>query len=441
MGERQHTIMADWTHEVQATFQSDTDLTARILAAGTRYQGELPALFADIARHVRTGSSVLPPTSKKRKLDDALQPAPPTTNGASHAAPIIAPSTTFECKNVSFQVPARKKLKLQIVAEQADARRREVRLLNAQTNDVEYTIPNAKIDQVFCLPVPEKQQRQSSFVIIPLAGAMGPDGTPCEQIVFTMNETKPDDAVSSIRPKAEDDTYITVMEPELNDLLEPHGKRVVRPDENEFASSIPQPHRKGEKAYHVKAHRGTKEGYLFFLPNGIVFGFKKPLSFFPFSSVESISYTSVLQRTFNLVITATEGGSTEAKDVEFSMIDQADFAGIDEYVKRHGLNDASMAADRRAKAYNVNKENKEANGDTNGSAETGAVDDDGLTELQRAEQQLQDQEDEEEEDYVESGGETDGSGEDSEDEDAEDYGEGEGGYDEEDDGDEEEEEG
>lgn len=453
-GERQHTIMADWTHEVQTTFQSDTDLTARILAAGTRYQGELPALFADIARHVRTGSSILPPTSKKRKLDDALQPPPPTTNGASHAAPIIAPSTTFECKNVSFQVPARKKLKLQIVAEQADARRREVRLLNAQTNDVEYTIPNTKIDQVFCLPVPEKQQRQSSFVIIPLAGAIGPDGTTCEQMVFTMNETKPDDAVSSVRPKAEDDTYITVMEPELNDLLEPHGKRVVRPDENEFASSIPQPHRKGEKAYHVKAHRGTKEGvklnllvsqtkltcpgYLFFLPNGIVFGFKKPLSFFPFSSVESISYTSVLQRTFNLVITATEGGSTEAKDVEFSMIDQADFAGIDEYVKRHGLNDASMAADRRAKAYNVNKEKKEANGDTNGSAETGAVDDDGLTELQRAEQQLQDQEDEEEEDYVESGGETDGSGEDSgEDEDAEDYGEGEGGYDE-DDGDEEE---
>jgi hypothetical protein len=151
--------------------------------------------------------------------------------------------------------------------------------------------------------------------------------------------------------------------------------------------------------------------------------------------VESISYTSVLQRTFNLVITATEGGDgAEAKDVEFSMIDQADFGGIDEYVKRHGLNDASMAADRRAKAYNVNKDKKEANGAADGAADGGAAGDDGLTELQRAEQQLQDQEDDEEEDYVESGGETDGSGEDSDEEDAEEYGEGEGEYDEDDDG-------
>ncbi|PIA92610.1 Histone chaperone [Cercospora beticola] len=426
-------MAADWTTEVQAAFQGDPDLAARIVAVGTQYQGELPALFADIARYVRGGTatlSVQPGNTKKRKLDDASQPTQSSTNGTTAGAGIANPTTTFECKNVSFQVPARKKLKLQLVAEQSDSRRREVRLLNAQTNDIEYTIPNGQIDQIFCLPVPEKQQRQSSFVIIPQAGAVAADGTSCEQIVFTMNETKPDDAASASRAKTEQDNYITVTEPELNDLLHAYGKQVVRPDENEFASSIPQSHRKGEKAYHVKAHRGTKEGYLFFLPNGILFGFKKPLSFFPFSSVESISYTSVLQRTFNLVITATEGGSTEGKDVEFSMIDQADFAGIDEYVKRHGLNDASMAAERRAKAYNVNKEKKDANGDGGEQAPAGGVGEDGLTELQRAEQQLQDQEDEEEEDYVESGGESDGEGESSE-EDGEGYAEGEGEYDEE----------
>lgn len=149
-------------------------------------------------------------------------------------------------------------------------------------------------------------------------------------------------------------------------------------------------------------------GYLFFLSTGVVFGFKKPLSFFPFSVIESISYTSVLQRTFNLVIAATEGDSTEAKETEFSMIDQADFGGIDEYVKRHGLNDASMAADRRAKAYNVNKK-VEANGE-------GAAGGEEESELAKAEQALQDEEDEEEEDYEASGGESDGEGEDSEEE-------------------------
>lgn len=159
-------------------------------------------------------------------------------------------------------------------------------------------------------------------------------------------------------------------------------------------------------------------GYLFFLPNGIVFGFRKPVAFFAFSAIDSISYTSVLQRTFNLVISARETPEAEPKDIEFSMIDQVDFAGIDEYIKRHELNDASMAADRRAKAYNVNKDKK---AESTGDAVDGAEGDDGQTELQKAEQALQDQEDDEEEDYDPSGGESEGEGEDS-DEDEEEYG-------------------
>lgn len=141
-----------------------------------------------------------------------------------------------------------------------------------------------------------------------------------------------------------------------------------------------------------------------------MFGFKKPLAFFPFSSIESISYTSVLQRTFNLVIAAQDTDDSEVKEVEFSMLDQADFAGIDEYIKRHGLNDASMAAERRAKAYNVNKEKK---ADANSDDADGA---DGQTELQKAEQELQDEEDELEEDYEESGSESDSEGDYSDDE-------------------------
>lgn len=145
----------------------------------------------------------------------------------------------------------------------------------------------------------------------------------------------------------------------------------------------------------------------------MIFGFKKPLAFFPFSAIESISYTSVLQRTFNLVIaTRDEDDPVRSKEVEFSMIDQEDFAGIDAYVKRHGLNDASLASERRAKAYNVNKAKKEeANGDASGGME-----EDDRSELQKAEQQLQDEEDEQEEDYEVSGGESEGEGEDSEEE-------------------------
>jgi hypothetical protein len=125
-----------------------------------------------------------------------------------------------------------------------------------------------------------------------------------------------------------------------------------------------------------------------------------------------------------------EDNETE-NEVEFSMIDQESYAGIDRYIKKHGLNDASLADARRAKVYGVNAPKKAA-GDVEGApAQNGnAVDgEEEESEIQKAERALQDAEDEEEEDYVD---------EDEEDEDSE----GEGGdYDEpEADGDEVEEE-
>ena len=92
-------------------------------------------------------------------------------------------------------------------------------------------------------------------------------------------------------------------------------------------------------------------GYLFFLSEGVFFGFKKPLQFFALDDINSISYTSVLQRTFNLIVAYTTPDPTpEEKEVEFSMIDQAQFAGIDAYIKKHELQDASMAEARKGEA-------------------------------------------------------------------------------------------
>jgi hypothetical protein len=100
------------------------------------------------------------------------------------------------------------------------------------------------------------------------------------------------------------------------------------------------------------------------------------------------------------------------------MLDQDDYTGINDYVQKHRLQDASMAAARRAKKLNVNPPPEAANG-TNGTA---AAADDGLSELAKAEMELQDLEDEEEEDYdPENEEDSDGSGSDS---DEDEYGEG-----------------
>lgn len=153
-------------------------------------------------------------------------------------------------------------------------------------------------------------------------------------------------------------------------------------------------------------------GYLFFLSTGILFGFKKPLIFFAFENIESISYTSVLQRTFNLNVATRANASDEIQEFELSMIDQADYAGIDGYIKGHGLQDASLAEARRAKRYNINGAKTEKGGEIKAEE---AVE--GESELQKAQRELEDQEDEEEEDYDPgSDGDSFGSGSSSEDE-------------------------
>jgi hypothetical protein len=150
-------------------------------------------------------------------------------------------------------------------------------------------------------------------------------------------------------------------------------------------------------------------GYLFFTSVGILYGFKKPLAYFDFASINSIAFAAVLRNTFNLVIT------TQTQEIEFGMLDQADYAGINEYIQTHGLQDASLAAARRAKKLNVNKTKGKENGTDGATAAAADDDEEEEGELQKAERELQDQEDDEEEDYDPgSEGESEGSGSESE---------------------------
>jgi hypothetical protein len=229
------------------------------------------------------------------------------------------------------------------------------------------------------------------------------------------------------------DDYKTLLDWQITTRLKAAGKsnvKIVEGDVKLFASEQKQAHRPGEKAVFVKAFRGSKDGYLFFLPNGILWGFKKPMMFLPHERIAAVSYTSVLQRTFNLSVEVdmSVAGEEELKEeYEFSMLDQEDFGGIDGFVKRHGLQDKSMAEQRKAKRLNVNVV-KDEDGNVIGNAEAG--------ELEKAAnelgQQADDLEDEDEEDYDPgSEGESEGSGSSSEEDDEDEEGGAEGEDDEE----------
>ena len=208
--------------------------------------------------------------------------------------------------------------------------------------------------------MPDKPQPQYAFCIFPIQNlgiTAGPGAADApDQISFTVPNTNAKPGIFSDDVKAVSDGSIkAVLVRILNERLQKQPAKVIEPTEREFISKVPQALRKEEKAVHVKAHQGSKEGFLFFLSTGIVWAFKKPLCFFAFDAIDSISYSSIVQRTFNLNIDthATEPDN-KSKTFEFSHIDIIEYEGIDEYIGRHGLKDASMTEQRRARNVNPN---------------------------------------------------------------------------------------
>ena len=363
---------------------------------------EFENLFGDLAhyvqdiRHASTQSlkvqDELP--SKKRKLEHR----PIDTEGWNK-------ENVCEVAEVSFSIPQRKKLKLSINKSASAG----LRAINPSSTS-EFAVNWDCVCDILCLPVPEKAQAQYNFCIL----SATTDGLATDQVVWTVPDSVPKDGTFVGLTPHSGETYRTLLIPILNEALKPYKRQVIEPKKKEFSSQVVQAHRKGEPAYHIKAFRGSKDGFLFLLSNGIFWGFKKPLEFFSFDTVDSVSYTSILQRTFNLNITARAATDAEPQEFEFSMIDQADFAGIDEYVKRHELQDASMAEQRRAKKLNVNG----IKGDE--AKQEGDEQEEG--ELEKARREAEDLEDEEEDDEnfdPGSEGESEGSGSDTDEEDDE----------------------
>jgi hypothetical protein len=225
----------------------------------------IPELLRDISIFIlslpQSGQADTEPTAKKRKLEQSSQVphrSLATENGSHEISG--SPVVHFECKDVSFTSPLRKKLKLQFVHDAANSKIRQIRLLNQATNAVEYTVRGEDVDAMSCLSVPEKAQRQQSFIVFPRPGTQNQDGSAAEPLVWTMNETKASPEIISISTKKEEDTFVDVTRRELDAFMASLGKKTVLPDEREFASEIPQSHRKGEKAFHTKAFKGSKEG-------------------------------------------------------------------------------------------------------------------------------------------------------------------------------------
>ena len=368
---------------VGSVYGGHPDLLSRIQAE-IRNHAHLENLFLDIAHHFQNQESDAPASKRRKRNDGSVEP----TNGVSSQTN-VKKTMLLEIKDVSFSMPQRKKMHLTI-AQCGDRLPSPnsfvIWLTDPKTGNIDTEASISDFAHVLCLPVPEKPQKSSNYCFVPSASRG-------DAIVFTLPAGP---LKNYLRAKEWDAAFPTPsdetpLDDILSNMLPLHSLSLVKPDAAQFTSAFPEVQRKKEKAYHVKAHIGTKDGYLFFLSTGIFFGFKKPLKFLPLEAIESTAFTRAMSRTFALAITYREEGNEEGQEVEFDQIDTQEYAAIGEYVQRHHLKDGSFAEARKAKI--VKKEKGEQQNGENG------VDEDGRTELEKAEQEIQDEEDEEEEDY------------------------------------------
>jgi hypothetical protein len=259
--------------------------------------------------NLKSGDFEGAPAAKKRRIDDLVvrhqsnveelrserSETGPTLKGTPRASdgPVL-----LSVADISFSVPQRKKLVLEFFEW-------GLRAMNVQAGNVEFGVRYTDIRRSFskcypkplkdryrsimeclihksdilgmdfadtftfvslehacCVPVPEKTQRQYNFCIFPPGAdglSEGPNTTDDNAIVFTISDGPPKTASGQEMECREGVTYKSLLVSYINRKLPP-GRITEEPDEKLFASGLVQNHRKGEKAVHVKAFRGSKDG-------------------------------------------------------------------------------------------------------------------------------------------------------------------------------------
>lgn len=227
--------------------------------------------------------------------------------------------------NVSVSMPIRKKLDIILTENFLVARS------SPTTPEFILDYSHDNVSAAFILDIPEKTKPQWNLVVV----FMPSDTTEFKFFQVTLFE---DTIKNTIKPTTGEQYSGSIKEM----LLLYFQRRNIPIFSNETITP-------SEPLFHVTAYRGSKDGLLFFLPNHIFFGFKKPLLLYPLQSIISVSYSCITRSTFNVVIKFIDSSTSVPTDVEFSMIDQSLYEQINQYVTMKSLHNDSMAEKRKAK--------------------------------------------------------------------------------------------
>ncbi|CUS22420.1 LAQU0S05e04962g1_1 [Lachancea quebecensis] len=237
----------------------------------------------------------------------------------------------FQLKDVSVLTPFRKKLDL-VISVSPTTGKPALSLSKDMVPQLSITQLNTSVKFATFLPFPEKKNMAYLFI------CYVPEGDPAanEFVLVTLNK---DATVKQFQAAS----LLNSESAEFSNCVEYIRKQAILVG---FRISDPFSAASGATpSFHVEAHRGTKEGTLYFLPDHVLFGFKKPILLFSSQEIESITYSSITRLTFNVTLITKSGDK-----FEFSMIDQNEYTLIDDYVKRKQVIDNSMSEENKAKS-------------------------------------------------------------------------------------------
>ncbi|RKP37009.1 hypothetical protein BJ085DRAFT_34123 [Dimargaris cristalligena] len=218
-----------------------------------------------------------------------------------------------------------------------------------QPPHVEAAFPLSSVVRVLLVPTPDKPKPHWTVVL-----TMAADGDPqVTHLVFGLAPDTPALPVSEADPTEAGlaPSSISSPHPNIQRLLTVFTRYL--PPKTPLL--VPAPGPPGTPA---KCYWKAKEGHLYFLDEGVLFGFKKPILFFPRSEIQDLEVLGITSRTFNLHlhwlpnahpheqppskrhrVPEGQGAASPAlsETIEFGMIDYAEFDRITDYIRRQQI--------------------------------------------------------------------------------------------------------
>lgn len=266
--------------------------------------------------------------SKKQKLDDISFDSKSKT-------------TIFQLPNCSVICPMRKKLNFAISFDLQNKYNNII--LSNKEDEVQLQIKNTKKSITFAMFLPVIERDNLSYLLIKYDDEKDP-------LVLSLNKIEVIKHLSTLKK-------ISIEENQTVDEKFQSCTDYIRKQAILTGFKISDPfniNSEINQSFLVSSYIKSKEGTLYFLPEHLLFGIKKPILILPISKIKSINYSTITRLTFSLTLILDDDSK-----IEFSMIDQQEYDKINNYIVSKHVNDKSLSDELKAK---VNAK-QEAKGD------------------------------------------------------------------------------